>query len=122
MNEALEKYNVLFYKEMRHNRYVPIISSVNEILNMFFLDYYQAYLAQDFIIFEIDNVINGVVHETTIVSESVISIKIARDISEIYGWDDSPTALPVFVLPTQDFKEIAISWMNYLQINRDFKT
>ncbi|MDB5159117.1 MAG: hypothetical protein JWR50_3824, partial [Mucilaginibacter sp.] len=63
----------------------------------------------------------GVVPESTIVSESVISIKISKDISEIYGWDDSPTTLPVFVFPTQDFKEIAIEWMNYLQSNLDFK-
>lgn len=113
---VLNKYNVRFFKKTFNGRSFNMVSSVSEALDQFIPDYDTPVLVNDFIIFYIDEVLNGIKLKGYMISQSMIGVEISSDVCKFY---DEPDHLDVlFSIRTKDLREIAEAWMSYLQNNR----
>jgi hypothetical protein len=116
MGEVLEKYDVKFYEELVLDEYEPMMSSIDAILSWFISDFSDSDNVNEFIIDRIDNVLDGTDLERTAATQCMVYLKITIDTCTIYQ-NYINDAYPSFTLPTKDFREIALSWRHYLQVN-----
>ncbi|MBS1520284.1 MAG: hypothetical protein JST50_04770 [Bacteroidetes bacterium] len=118
MSTILETYKVQFSKRIINKRTLKLIYSINDVLDQCIADYKTVDEVNNFLIAEINKVLNGVSSSETIISESMVSVVISSDTTKFYQDPNySPTASPDYSIPTQDFKVIAQAWLSYLQNN-----
>lgn len=118
MDTILETYKVQFLKRVINKRTLKLIYSINDVLDQCISDYKTADEVNNFLISEINKVLNGVSSSETIISESMVSVVISSDISKFYQDPNySPTSSPDYSIPTQDLKVIVEAWLSYLQSN-----
>lgn len=115
MSTTIETYQIRFVTRFIQNGYKEQMYSINHVLSQFVNDYKTIDEVNDFLISEIDNVIDGISASETIVSESMVSAEITSSVTNLFQDPDAtPTDPPDISLPTSDLKEIAEAWLNYL--------
>ncbi|MDN5288988.1 MAG: hypothetical protein JWR38_5262 [Mucilaginibacter sp.] len=118
MSTVIDIYKIQFVKKFLINEYIKTISSPNSVLDQFITDYRTPNNVNNFLLSEINNVLNGISSAETLISESMISVIVSSNISKFYQDPDySVTDNPDYSMPTQDLKEIAEAWMSYLASN-----
>lgn len=116
MESILEKYKIKFLERIIFDRPHKLIYSINDVFDQCISDYKTVEEVNNFLISEIDKVLNGISSEETIISESCVSVEISNDISKFYQEIHYlPGSPPDFLIPTQDFRKIAELWLHYLR-------
>ena len=116
MNSAiLKQYKIEFQKVKFMGDFIKIMNSPHLILNQFAIDTTSEYDLSD-TIDALDSVLTGKEISLTLSTDSLVTVKITSSQTEFYSHPEFNTTSPVlFTIPTNSFKEIIISWKEYLK-------
>jgi hypothetical protein len=110
----LNKYNVSFLTKRLNNRLVKDMSSLNDLFDQFITDHrdkIEAITLRDGIL----NVMSGVVEKAIAISPTLLTAEVTLELTKFYEdpeYDSS--TIPFISIPTNDFKSILESWIEYL--------
>lgn len=115
MSTILETYKIQFVTRFIQDDYEDQFYSINSVLSQFVNGYTDVDEVSIFLLSKINDVLNGIVSQILMKSETMVTAKISNNMTELF-WDShsSSTDPPDYSLSTSDLKEIAEAWLNYL--------
>jgi len=111
---TLNKYKVSFLTKRLNSRLVKDMSSLNDLFGQFvtdFRDKIEAITLRNGVL----KVMGGVVEKEIVISPTLLTAEITLEFTKFYEdpeYDSS--TMPSFSIPTNDFKSILESWIEYL--------
>ena len=118
MSDVIDTYKIQFLRREIHGRFWNIMTSSSEVLDQLIDGYPTPYLINEFLIQEINNVLDGIIVSETIISETMVSAVITPQNTNLYQDPHyDPTSNPDFNLPTIDLHAIAHAWLQFVFSN-----
>lgn len=116
MNTAiLNQYNISFQKINFRGQFIKTMYSPNLIFNEFVTDTTSASDVED-ILQALKPVFDGTVADLSFSTNSLTTVHVTSALTKFYNDPDFDiNTLVIYSLPTNDFKEIIISWKEYLE-------
>jgi hypothetical protein len=115
MNTAiLKQYKIEFQKVKFMGKFIKIMHSPHLILNQFAIDTTSEYDLND-TIDALNSVLTGTELNLTFSTDSLVSVYVTNTMTKFYSHPDFDENTPViFTIPTNNFKEIILSWKEYI--------
>ena len=118
MSNVIDTYKIKFVTRNFNGSLWNVTNSTNAVLSQLIGDYKTPDEVNNFLISEINNVLNGSIASETIISESMISANLSLQTTGLYQDPDyDPSSSADFELPTSDLLLIAKAWLNYITLN-----
>jgi hypothetical protein len=112
----LNQYKIEFQKVKFMGNFIKTMNSPHLILNQFAIDTTSEYDLND-TIEALNSVLTGVVLNLTFSTDSFVTVDITNMQTKFYAHPEFNETTPVlFSIPTNDFKEIIMSWKEYLEL------
>src|SRR5476651_2451287 len=108
MSNILIAYNIQFFRRNILGNFRNIMISINPLLDQFITDYKTPDEINEFLIAEINSILNGTVASETIISESIVSANISISNTGLHQDPDyDHSSNPDYELPTIQLLEIS---------------